>query len=168
MGQYYRAVILAENEDIIRCWLDAFSYDNGQKLMEHSYIGNEYMLAVEHLLSPEGMFYKSRLVWAGDYAENEPVGENLYTLTDTKEPYHRKGDVKSHKYIVNHTKMEYVVKGTRIHPLSLLTAEGNGSGGGDYYGIDEDLVGIWARDIISMEDEIPDGFTELVCGFKED
>jgi hypothetical protein len=135
--------------------------------MEHSYIGNEYMLAVEHLLSREGMFYKSRLVWAGDYANKEPEGENLYTLADDKEPFYRKGDVKSHKYIVNHTKERYVVKGTGIHPLSLLTAEGNGSGGGDYYGINKDLVGSWARDIISMEDTIPDGFTELDCIFQE-
>ena len=136
--------------------------------MEHSYIGNEYMLAVEHLLSCEGMFYKSRLVWAGDYAEKEPLGENLYTLTDNKEPFYQKGKVQSYNYIVNHSKMQYVVKKGVIHPLSLLTAEGNGLGGGDYYGVNDDLVGSWARDIISMEDEIPDGFTELVCEFGEE
>jgi hypothetical protein len=138
------------------------------KLMEHSYIGNEYMLAVEHLLSRKGMFYKSRLVWAGDYADKEPEGENLYTLSDDKEPFCTKSDVNSHKYIVNHTKKQYVFKGTTIHRLSLLTAEGNGSGGGDYYGINYELVGIWARDVISMEDEIPDGFTEFICEFNDE
>ena len=42
-----------------------------------------------------------------------------------------------------------------LHPLSLLTAEGNGRGGGDYNGPNMDMVGTWARDVISMENEAP-------------
>jgi hypothetical protein len=57
--------------------------------------------------------------------------------------------------------------GLHIHPLSLLTAEGNGRGGGDYRGAHEDLVGSWARDVISVEREAPAGFTELECEFSE-
>ena len=71
---------------------------------------------------------------------------------------------------MNHTKKVYVKKNGRFHPLSLLTAEGNGSGGGDYYGPNIDMVGTWARDIISMEDEVsvvaaaPD-YTLIECVF---
>jgi len=35
--------------------------------------------------------------------------------------------------------------------MSLLTAEGNGQGGGDYWGKDEKKVGMWARDVISTD-----------------
>ena len=33
------------------------------------------------------------------------------------------------------------VGGMRVHPLPLLTADGNGRGGGDYYCLDMNLVG---------------------------
>lgn len=64
------------------------------------------------------------------------------------------------KFLINHTKDEYIdlskYKGfsytCRVHPLSLLTAIGNGLGGGDYYGKNENLIGYWAGDIISLED----------------
>jgi hypothetical protein len=169
MGQYYRAIILAENEVFIRAWLDAFMYNqNGSKIVEHSYVGNSFMLAVEHFLSREGPFYKSRLVWAGDYANDEPEGRNLYSMAEDKDPLYRDGAVVSHPYIVNHIKKEYVIKPRKgaYHPLSLLTAEGNGRGGGDYHG--SGTVGRWARDIISMEDDIPEGYTLHDCGFQQD
>jgi hypothetical protein len=54
-----------------------------------------------------------------------------------------------------------------IHPLPLLVSEGNGSGGGDYFGHNQDLCGTWARDIISVEDSIPEDYKELVCDFAE-
>jgi len=64
------------------------------------------------------------------------------------------------KYIVNHSKKLYVnihkISGDlALHPLALLTAEGNGRGGGDYYGINENLCGCWARDNISLENLPP-------------
>jgi hypothetical protein len=169
MGQYYKAIILAENEVFIRAWLDSFmNNQNGSKLVEHSYVGNAFMLAVEHCLSREGPFYKSRLVWAGDYADDEPEGRNLYSMTEDKEPLYREGPVVSHPYIVNHTLKEYVVKPHKgaYHPLSLLTAEGNGRGGGDYGG--GGAVGRWARHIISMEDDIPEGYTAYDGEFELD
>jgi hypothetical protein len=73
-----------------------------------------------------------------------------------------------YKYIVNHTKKQYISKENReIHPLPLLTAEGNGMGGGDYRGSNEMEVGSWARDCISLEKEIPIGFEELTLVFEE-
>jgi len=169
MGQYYLVVILAEKSDkeYIRTYLDPGMYNHGVKLTEHSYISNNFMKIVENLIGPNGMFYKSRLVWAGDYADNEPnYDKNLYTMCDGKNPFEYKGTLVSYTYIVNHTKKVYVKKNASmyLHPLSLLTAEGNGSGGGDYYGPNTETVGTWARDVISMENEAPD-YTLIECEF---
>jgi hypothetical protein len=54
-----------------------------------------------------------------------------------------------------------------IHPLPLLTAEGNGRGGGDYRGNYNNLCGIWSRDSISVANEVPEGYTALECNFRE-
>jgi hypothetical protein len=50
----------------------------------------------------------------------------------------------------------------------LLTAEGNGRGGGDFEGIGEKFVGTWARDIISVEKELPKGYKQIRPNFIED
>jgi hypothetical protein len=177
MGQYYKVIILAEKTDkkeFIRASLEPYGFDSGSKLTEHSYIYNMFMTAVEYLLCPLGMFYKSRIVWAGDYAENEPeLNQNLYHLSESK-LYHPEIPksyniiVKKYRYIINHTKKQYVDKKDKIlHPLSLLTAEGNGAGGGDYRGSNEIIVGSWARDVLSIDEEIPENYTELICKFNE-
>jgi hypothetical protein len=102
----------------------------------------------------------------------------------------------SPRYFVNHTKREYVDveacpafqpewsdKAMTVHPLPLLTCEGNGRGGGDYHSYDWDretgqtvdhimpgqqFIGRWARDHIQACDEPPAGFTEIQPGFSED
>jgi len=162
MGQYYHALILAEkseaDKEFIRAAIHAFSFNSGMKLIEHSYIDSQFMCAVEFLLSPLGMFYKSRVVWAGDYADPDPGSkENLHCLSEGKQytPSHSIDFcmmMQQYKFIVNHTKKLFINKaGRHFHPLSLLTAEGNGRGGGDYSGSCEDLIGSWARDVISVE-----------------
>lgn len=182
MGQGYIALILSEGKpnqsDFIRTWVNPHSYNNGYKLTEHSYIGNEFVEAVEYHISSFGMFYKSRVVWAGDYADSEPEDkQNLYMISQTHSNLSKcsnpsRHDMTPFRYLVNHTKGEYVDKkysfdgSLKFHPLPLLTAEGNGRGGGDYYGTDMELVGAWARDVLSMEIKKPDGFTELVCEFS--
>ena len=130
MGQYYLAIILGEktdNKEIIRLFLDAHCYDNGAKLGEHSYVGNKFVSAIEYLLSPKGMFYKSRIVWAGDYADEEPgQTTNLYDMARAEENKARvepSYDMSSYAFIVNHTKKLYVnKKKNRYNPLSMLTA----------------------------------------------
>lgn len=68
--------------------------------------------------------------------------------------------------IVNHTKKQYIDLGEWwelchfydkyngydwcIHPLPLLTACGNGLGGGDYCGLNEKMCGYWAFDYIGV------------------
>jgi len=167
MGQYYYTVILAEKSDkeYIRTYLDPTMYDSGSKLTEHSYIGNNFMNLIENLIGPSGIFYKSRLVWSGDYADNESNSENnLYEMCATKSSFVTRDSIVQYRYIVNHTKKLYIKKTGNLHPLPLLTAEGNGRGGGDYDGPNMDMVGSWARDVISMENEIP-SYTLIDCVF---
>jgi hypothetical protein len=198
MGQYYRVIFLAEKQDgskeIIRAWIDAYPC----KLMEHSYQDDALLNFVEYLLCREGMFYRSRIVWAGDYADpeeqkkvltreeskfdskkqkEEEENSNLYQSCKENGTMLRQlrmpnGFTGGH-YLVNHTKKQYVDKRRQagsIHPLPLLVSEGNGRGGGDYFGRNEELCGTWARDVISMEekDGIPSDYTELVCDFCEE
>jgi len=191
MGQYYKAILLADKpqadkpqadkpqagREIIRLWSDPHDYGYGSKLMEHTYFDNYFVMNLEYQLSPEGMFHQSRVVWAGDYAEEEQEpaesdeeSKNLYHLckedsTHRPLPHH---DTHAYPYVVNHTTKQYVDKKKEIiHPLPLLTAEGNGAGGGDYRGDNEYLCGAWARHVISVEKEPPAGYEELICTFAE-
>ncbi len=193
MGQYFKPINLEKKE-----WMYTHRYKQGMKLMEHSYIKNSFVEAVEVLLTEFGPWYKCKFVWAGDYADveketmvkgNEDSGENLFNLMDEVKgiesiaPYEidkirekNKIDLKDFPFIVNHSKKYFVDKrnvkefddGWKIHPLPLLTCEGNGRGGGDYKSeIDESLIGLWSRDSISIEKEILKGYKELEVNFRE-
>lgn len=169
MGQYYRPVILG-NRNAIRGYFYSHHYGNGLKLMEHSYLDNNFVGAVMQYLNENG---GARLVWAGDYADNEKgKDENLYSLTSSLEDndgkvirkekpeiiVEEKCDQSKLHLIINDDKKEFIdlwyIKGLDtypIHPLPLLTAEGNNRGGGDYSGTNMALVGTWARDFIRVE-----------------
>lgn len=73
MGQYYKAVSLDD-----RTYLFPHDYVgerkegvNGLKLLEHSYIGNWMLNAVENLIKRGGRWFGHRIVWAGNYADIE-------------------------------------------------------------------------------------------------
>ena len=58
-----------------------------------------------------------------------------------------------------------------LHPLTLLTAVGNGMGGGDFNGKTremEDNVGIWAWNLLEIKDTKPLGYNEVEYTFIED
>ena len=133
------------------------------------------------LLIEGGRWHNQRLVWAGDYADPEEgngtlyemvEGDGLQMLIETVPPnYH---------YLANYDKKEYVDKSKcpsanynwtkepfTVNPLPLLTADGNGRGGGDYGGVNEELVGTWSRCRLGLVKEVPEGFTEIVPNFKE-
>jgi hypothetical protein len=172
MGQYYKVIIIAEkgtlNKDYVRFFMNIWC---GIKLTEHSYLENPFVNAVEFLLSPLGPLYKSRIVWAGDYADKEEDSENLYHIADneiSKEYIPKQEKLsKEYKYVVNHTKKQYIDKSEylNIHPLPLITAEGNGRGGGDYRGSHEDKIGLWSRDVISIEKELLPEYTKFEYKF---
>jgi len=170
MGQYYKFIILDNSKNIILLVINPHDFNEGAKLMEHSYINNNIINTVEFLIGPNSYFHKSSIVWAGDYADNEEnESTNLYQLAKHYNGYHMMYKNQNYKYIVNHTKKLYIDKSkltNEIHPLPLLISEGNGKGGGDYNNINSELCGTWARDIISMENEIPENYNELVCMFE--
>lgn len=175
------AIIFNAGGKSVVTWLHPHNYNNGYELLEHSYLENNFVNAVEFALSVNSAFYKSPLAWAGDYADAE-CGEsmNVHEAIDIygdRNKMHPEVDVVSmskYRFIVNHTKKLYVDKtrvnqSTDFHPLPLLTAEGNGRGGGDYRGSScSELVGTWARHVISVEVDLPTGFTELLCRFTSD
>jgi hypothetical protein len=188
MGQYYKPCCLDKRKRTVKSWLLSHDYDhNGLKLMEHSWIGNSFMNVVENLLTPGGAWYKQPLVWAGDYAEPKKERKNnCYRLAPEDKKLNppsisfSKEIPAGLRYILNHTKKMYVDKTKvpvtdvydetefKIHPLSLLTCEGNGQGGGDFFGADANsIVGSWARHIISIEGEVPKGYKELEFDLKE-
>ena len=174
MGQYFKPMIKQKGD---KNWtaFNSWDFDNGAKLMEHSYIGNPFVSYIKKLI----LSTPTQVVWAGDYADNEKGKDgNLYDLTDEVKPKYKKvgkQTLAKMRYLVSHSKKLYVdyskvekdTYGYRIDPLPLLTAEGNGRGGGDYEGSNMRLIGSWARDIISVEREIPIGYAEIIPNFKE-
>lgn len=203
MGQYYKPINIDKKE-----YVNSHDYGNGLKLMEHSYIGNNFVAIVENLIKvttnkdgsvKKGDWYNDRIVWAGDYADGEPVNgsnktaegkdlPNLYILIDDDKsnkimPKNMQIN-KKFKYLVNLDKKEFVnydkvpvsdvteYKGKeniwKVHPLPLLTCEGNGRGGGDYHTDYEynkgnfDLIGTWSRNRIVLMDKQPNDCTEII------
>lgn len=168
-------------------------YGSGLKLMEHSYMKNEFVQRFEHQLTPEGNHHKSRVVWAGDYADEEmdqiiegteddenPSHPNIWGLCrDTSKISHSLVDTSKFPFIVNHSKKQFVDKretptsndGWTVHPLPLLTCEGNGRGGGDYRTDNAEIeaqIGIWARDVISVEETAPEGYDKFIFSVPVD
>lgn len=189
MGQYYSAISIDAQAHL--CSHDHTGGDhgfNGLKLMEHSYIGNPLTAAVENLIKEGGAWYGHRIVWGGDYADSEPEtiteenpdGKNLYCLIENKliipvDGQKRNGRL---RYLVNLDKNEFVdlykIKeddyGLKIHPLPLLTCEGNGRGGGDFRTDNEDylkLIGSWARNRVTIQPTKPKEMKEIEFNLVE-
>lgn len=74
MGQYYKCIVLKkdwkETQKPILAALSPYDFGNGAKLMEHSYVHNNYVSAFMHLIHK---LDKDRsglpCVWCGDYAD---------------------------------------------------------------------------------------------------
>lgn len=188
MGQYYKGVILPKDyrenvQAVAEVAETAWDWQNGAKLMEHSYINNEYVQMYVSLLANQFNGYP--FVWCGDYADDircHIEGKTQSVIDEEYEdeliPYTFKPKTKvkgvptvNIRYVYNYDTKEYVdletVEGD-IHPLPLLTCSGNGRGGGDYWGQDNKNVGRWAYNHIGAGNEIPEGFTELKTKFKEE
>jgi hypothetical protein len=129
---------------------------------------------MEKLLSQGGLWYKQRVVLAGEYAKNEKNHEvNLHVLTLDQCDTEYKSDVTAQninpkttrdkcieeycakenefRYIINHDTFQYVDKQkctTKIHPLAILLEEGYNN------------CGEWARQKLSVGNNIPENFTE--------
>lgn len=168
MGQYYTPIIQRKNKYE---GFYAHHYNNGLKLMEHSYIGNSFVETV----AKELLHNKGRLAWVGDYAEPEDVKNELASNFIEKErefgntnKYSKPIVVNDNEncvllLLINHSKKVFVdmrkylrlakedEMGLIVHPLPLLTAIGNGKGGGDYHANTcREMIGSWACDEIEI------------------
>lgn len=160
--------------------------------MENSYVHNPLVTAIEYELIHRGPQY---VVWAGDYADpsiniQTKAGKKSYTyyeytsLNGSKIEYSE--DTLKHidavkeiedtftLYLVNLTKKEFIEipkfnpdKYT-IHPLPILTSDGNGRGGGDYSGTNSQYAGRWCGDLISIVKDKPKNAVDLGITFIEE
>ena len=197
MGQYFRPILLAEDKKTPLFKIETWDFQCGMKLTEHSYIGNPVLGAIEKIICNKptclvwGGDYADNEVDNTDnlYFICEVVGENI-----TPTSLNKVSKIKIEKlvdnlcnfsenkcqYIINHSKKQFVDKSKcpyymwqdnkyALHPLALLTAEGNGRGGGDYEGTNMELIGSWSRDFISVSPNKPtDDFVEIVPNFVDD
>lgn len=184
MGQYYRPILTNAKgyEMVYNRYVDG-EYTMA-KLMEHSWWLNPFVSTICSKLYRNPM----KVVWVGDYADDANVTNGIERdelVRLCKKAWNGKGSgVKekllylSHMYLVNHTKKVYIKcseyekectdsYGWCIHPLPLLTAIGNGLGGGDYRGGNQSDVGAWANDLISVESEYPKEYEKMHYEFKE-
>lgn len=156
MGQYFTPILLNGAGRIVAA-LSPDDYGCGLKLYGHTRHDAGLMRAVEALLSLDGNL---RLVWAGDYAEDEAGRDaNLYFLAEPEhfvrfaglvvEDVTPTATLPAHivaggeaGFICNADKRRFIDTGqlpvdewaVRRNPLPHLTAEGGG------------LIGPWARD----------------------
>ena len=182
MGQYYKPINLDDKQ-----WLSTYDYDDAEKLMEHSWIGNIFVGVIMQLMLPGGQWFKKRIVWAGDYYGDQDGEINHWANHDNdKDKIQPKmfmeAGMQKKVILINHTKELYVRydempesedvgSGWFINPLPLLTALGNGRGGGDYHSQypDYDKVGAWAGDVLSIEMTVPKSkrYKKMVVSFNE-
>lgn len=165
MGQYYMPVI-KRGKTLRRVY--SHDFDNGLKLLEHSYIGNNFV----NVIANEIVDNPAQLYWCGDYAEEGDfqsayMFNQIYkyawdrsrndrtTLENMNEYFNWQEDW----YYINQTKKQFIKMpkpGNWIFtPISLLTAIGNGRGGGDYHK-ENDMVGYWAGDKVLLSKNKPD------------
>ena len=184
MGQYYKTVIKSDDGlGKLQKWsvIHPHDYDNGFKLMEHSWVGNKFVNAVVTALIDRGL---CRVAHMGDYSDDSCIRvSNMRTKMEfynkawgknyknyqvyINEPVGRKDDV----YIINESRQEYIrfmwqkPEGKEncwwVNAFMLLIAVGNGMGGGDYHGTNEDLVGRWAFDQIRVSTIEPEGYLKI-------
>ena len=132
-------------------------------------------------LDNDGEYFKRNIY--GEYIKDEN-GKRIPCYNE-EERHARLAELSKNtefRFLINEDRKEYVdmwevpdVDGYRIHPLPLLTCEGNGRGGGDYSGLNEKLVGSWARDFIKVaehdwklvENLSKMGYKKIVPNFME-
>ena len=194
MGQYYKPINIDKKQ-----YVYSHDFGNGLKLMEHSYVGNNFVQVVEGLIAEGGAWHGDRIVWAGDYADFEKgakvqrfkdsyTGEmrthkpNLFDLIDSDvnaEMRVKPSKGKKYRYVINLDTKQFVDTRkvpltdvwtdrngkewpVQIHPLPILTCEGNGRGGGDLHKEDP-LIGAWARARVTVSNLLPKAYE----GYKE-
>lgn len=176
MGQYYRPVLKTESGQYIVLNREVDGRYTDAKLIEHSWWCNPFVSTVTTMLYNN----PHRIAWVGDYADGEPLdteyGLHKLAFDGDGEGVEENETFLDGKYLVNHSKKVYLdcdtykersvdSDGLVLHPLPLLTAIGNGRGGGDYYGVNKEDVGVWCFDEIEVCDAIQQGYEPVEFTF---
>lgn len=151
---------------------DYYDYFSGLKLMEHSWLENDFVNGVLEAIWDN----PCQVAWVGDCASDTDDFDGRYTpevyaaiwgedgLPESR--FEQMPETHRDGYLVNVELGRYVDLaeyaevatykpkwakdgGWCIHPLPLLTAIGNGRGGGGYHGEHMEMVGAWAMDEIA-------------------
>jgi len=167
----------------VKMALSSYDFDNGAKLLEFSYAGNGYVNPMLFLLHTKckGLPF----VCVGDYADAKITkaypnvngdGEGTLDLYYEAREYADKDNNREYAalldelqghtedefdYAFNLSRKEYIKLPKfkagvwQLQPLTLLCADGNGRGGGDYrMRNDIALVGLWAYSRIYVGNDI--------------
>ena len=169
MGQYFRPVIIdKKNSKKVVASLYAHSYNNGLKLMEHSYVGNNFVNAFTTLINDKDGKYKGYpMAWAGDYSDAVVDNKNYYDIALEQDTDVNKKDIQTnvYRYFINKTKKEFVdiedcpsgksSDDLIVHPLPILTSMGVGSY--DYYPNNGEFkfIGSWANNVVVSSNKCP-------------
>lgn len=190
MGQYYNPVIIKKNgrREVYSRDLDG-EYTMA-KLTEHSWFDNTMVntFAMKLFRNPQRVAwvgdyaddyknYKEEIPNSLDYKLVKSLHRSAWKYGDGREmtacPLNMRNCI-----LINHTKRQYInmreyykecdklnkndyCKGWVQHPLPLLTALGNGFGGGDYRGMNENLIGYWACDEIEFDTNDREGYSDV-------
>ena len=162
MGQYYKPVVIQGNEVMIfdRSILPEKEYVMA-KLMEHSWWSNPTVNAIAKMIYNRA----GHVFWCGDYADDS-IAQMAWNDENERGLENPEDFTLDNKYLINWDKKVYLDCNKYkelckdeddwiIHPLPLLTALGNGLGGGDYIGINQDTVGNWAGNQLEIVDKKP-------------
>lgn len=172
MGQYYQAFNLTKKLVVSshETKEEGDDWGSGSKLLEHSYKGNTFVGAICELLKSD--WRGDKIAWIGDYFEQGEI-EGIPTWDEAESLGYSKtvvpGKVNNTGFLNNITKglsidmskltfvePDHGEEGWELHPLSLLTACGNGRGGGDYNTDDRmanEVIGTWAGDEFSFTED---------------
>lgn len=164
-------------ERLTECYKQTWGYDNEKEKEFH-----------KDKLFPEINTDEYIKQVPSDWNRSQEAGllSRRYKWVVTDDKYY--GLFDKYYYLVNHTKKQFInlheyfynlkeyhaqqykneeMCGPYFHPLPLLTAMGNGLGGGDYYYsecLNKDMIGYWFFDIISVENKdyhISDKFEDI-------
>ena len=189
MGQYYEVYNRTKNEKIIH----DFDVIGGMKLTEHSYVGNNLAVFLRKKLATD--WKGDRIYHIGDYASPEDGTQTASKMWDgadnilnnavsIKCPMAYEDEILEYPIVINHDTKEYIdIRDADVtdywidkdgkvwlfyyDPLLLLTACGNGLGGGDYRGSNEELIGSWAGDRLEASSSKPEGYEPFVPHFYD-
>ena len=183
MGQYYKFINITKREKLDKNQVP-------MKLTEHSYVGNVYCNQALNLLcdrwAGDEVIHVGDYAQGSDGTNTQDYIKQLEKKFNLKEPVYFWSDhfnepdstEKSNvRYVYNLDKKKYIdlyrqpaewiylydnkIGCTKFNSFALLIGCGNGLGGGDYWCVNKDCIGLWAGDHFIASDKKMDKFNDF-------